>query len=146
MSPSASALAAVNVRAAGLEAVTMVESDLFAAVEGELDLVIANPPYLVDAEHRTYRDGGGARGTDLAERIVREGLPRLAPGGRLVLYTGVPIVDGRDPFRDAIAPLLTGVRARYRELDPDVFGEELERPAYADVERIAAVALVVDRD
>jgi hypothetical protein len=30
---------------------------------------------------------------------------------------------------------------RARELDPDVFGEELERPAYAGVDRIAVVAL-----
>ena len=33
-----------------------------------------------------------------------------------------------------------GWRWRYRELDPDVFGEELDEPAYADAERIAAVA------
>jgi len=31
----------------------------------------------------------------------------------------------------------------YRELDPDVFGEELERPAYARVERIAVIGLDV---
>jgi len=29
----------------------------------------------------------------------------------------------------------------YRELDPDVFGEELDRSAYRNVERIAVVAL-----
>ena len=31
---------------------------------------------------------------------------------------------------------------RYREIDPDVFGEELEQAAYADVDRIAAVGAV----
>jgi hypothetical protein len=31
----------------------------------------------------------------------------------------------------------------YEEIDPDVFGEELERPAYAHVDRIAAVGLTV---
>jgi hypothetical protein len=31
----------------------------------------------------------------------------------------------------------------YEELDPDVFGEELEQAQYAQVERIAAVGLRV---
>jgi len=35
---------------------------------------------------------------------------------------------------------------RYREVDPDVFGEELLNPAYRDVERIAAVVLCVSRN
>ena len=34
---------------------------------------------------------------------------------------------------------------RYEELDPDVFGEELEVPAYRQVERIAAVLLTLRR-
>jgi hypothetical protein len=34
---------------------------------------------------------------------------------------------------------------RYRELDPDIFGEELEKQAYADVERIAAVAAIATK-
>ena len=33
----------------------------------------------------------------------------------------------------------------YREMDPDVFGEELDEPAYLDAERIAVVALVVQK-
>ncbi|MNF15327.1 hypothetical protein D3C80_2178860 [compost metagenome] len=33
----------------------------------------------------------------------------------------------------------------YRELDPDVFGEELLTPGYQRVERIAVVALIVTR-
>lgn len=34
----------------------------------------------------------------------------------------------------------------YHQLDPEVFGEELERPASVEVERIAAVALDLRRD
>ncbi|MGH8462790.1 MAG: SAM-dependent methyltransferase, partial [Pseudomonas sp.] len=34
---------------------------------------------------------------------------------------------------------------RYRELDPDVFGEQLSEPGYQQVERIAAVTLTVTR-
>jgi hypothetical protein len=33
----------------------------------------------------------------------------------------------------------------YRELDPDVFGEDLDEPAYAQVERIALVGAVIVR-
>ena len=35
-----------------------------------------------------------------------------------------------------------GCSLDYRELDPDVFGEELDRPAYRDVDRIAVVAAI----
>ena len=34
-------------------------------------------------------------------------------------------------------------KVHYEEIDPDVFGEELENPAYAEVERIAAVVLTL---
>jgi hypothetical protein len=78
-------------------------------------------------------------------RILREGLPRLAPGGRLVLYTGSAIADGRDAFREEASRIVaeSGCRCDYTEIDPDVFGEELETPTYQHVERIAAVSLTV---
>jgi release factor glutamine methyltransferase len=145
INPQATRFARVNAELAGAAArVEVVQGDLFAPVTRAFDLAIANPPYLVDAEQRTYRDGGGDLGTGLAVRIVREALERLSPGGRLILYTGAPIVDGEDRVRAAIEPLLAarGARWTYAELDPDVFGEELDTPAYAGVDRIAAVALV----
>lgn len=145
VNPAALRLARVNAHLAGVaDRVELACGDLFAPVSGDFDLVIANPPYLLDAGHRVYRDGGGAIGEGLAVRIVREGLARLASGGQLVLYTGAPIIDGRDRVREAIAPILDAGAARwtYEELDPDVFGEELELPAYAAVERIAVVAAI----
>jgi methylase of polypeptide subunit release factors len=116
-------------------------------VDGLFDLVVANPPYLNDASERAYRHGGGRFGEALSIRIVREGLERLAPGGRLVLYTGVAMAEGCDPLLQAVTPYLQGHGWpwHYRELDPDVFGDELDEPAYADAERIAAVALIVER-
>ncbi|MNI89023.1 hypothetical protein D3C73_1463740 [compost metagenome] len=86
-------------------------------------------------------------GEALSVRIVRESLPRLHQGGSLVLYTGVAMVAGQDPFLDAVQPLLAGdaFAWRYRELDPDVFGEELLKPGYERVERIAVVALTITR-
>jgi SAM-dependent methyltransferase len=139
--------ARANAVLAGAGSTEFQRSDLFLQVNGEFDLIVANPPYLNDGAGRTYRHGGGRWGEALSVRIVREGLPRLAPGGRLVLYTGVPIVDGVDPLLSAVRDELDtlGWRCSYREIDPDVFGEELAEPAYARVERIAAVGLVVDR-
>lgn len=142
INPLALRYARVNAALAGVERqVEIVESDVLRAVEGPLDLVVANPPYLADERGRTYRDGGGPQGIDLSVRIAREALARLSPGGRLLLYTASPVTEGRDPLREALEPLLAGADADYRELDPDVFGEELERPAYAAADRIAVVVL-----
>lgn len=123
-----------------------VLSDVLQAVDGPLDLVVANPPYLLDREARLYRHGGGDFGGELSVRIVRESLERLAPGGRLLLYSGTPVVNGEDQLLRALQPLLDASPARYRyaELDPDVFGEELDNPAYAQAERIAAVGLTLE--
>ena len=139
--------ARANAELAGMADVLFAQGDLFSAVEGDFDFIVANPPYLNDSAQRTYRHGGGNWGGALSERIVREGLTRLAPGGRLVLYTGAAIVQGADPLLDALREPLGahGWPWRYHELDPDVFGEELAEPAYADAERIAVVALVVQR-
>ena len=141
---AALALAGVNARAAGVAAET-VRSDLLEQVEGEVDLIIANPPYLVDAGERSYRDGKGQHGTGLSVRIVKESLQRLSRdgGGSLLLYTGVAIFDGVDPFFEQIRHDLeqSTVSYRYEELDPDIFSSELREPAYVEAERIAAVLL-----
>jgi methylase of polypeptide subunit release factors len=139
-------LAHVNARHAGIPA-NCLESDLLNALDGDFDLILANPPYLADPGKRAYRDGGGALGLDLGFRILREGLARLAPGGILLLYTGVPIAEGIDPLLEFARRTIpaAGYRFDYSEIDPDVFGEELDRPDYAGIDRIAAVALTVFR-
>jgi len=136
------AFAAVNAALAE-RTVELAHSDLLRDVAGAFSLIVANPPYMRDPAARLYRDGGGAFGEQLSLRIVRESLARLGPGGTLLLYTGSAIVDGKDPLYEALAELLCDLEHHYEELDPDVFGEELERPGYERVERIAAVALSV---
>jgi release factor glutamine methyltransferase len=144
VNPRALRYAEVNAVLARSEAV-LAESDVLAGVSGAFDLIVANPPYMRDHAQRAYRDGGGAHGEALSVRIVRESLQRLAPGGTLLLYTGAAIVDGEDVFLSALRPLLEDWTFSYEELDPDVFGEELEQPGYERVERIAAVGLSVRR-
>ncbi|AZF48287.1 MULTISPECIES: class I SAM-dependent methyltransferase [unclassified Pseudomonas] len=147
INPRALRLTAVNAELAGLANVSVYQSDVLTSVEGEFDLIVANPPYMNDDRQRAYRHGGGALGEQLSVRIVSESLPRLAIGGSLVLYTGVAMVAGGDAFLEAVKPLLTSDAYgwTYRELDPDVFGEELDKPGYERVERIAVVALTVTR-
>lgn len=146
INPAALEAAAVNADLAGCDGAVLHLGDLLAGQPGRFDLIVGNPPYLVDLAERTYRHGGGALGWDLSLRIVRECVPRLAPGGRLVLYTGAAIVGGRDGFRTACSGLLDaqGLDWRYEEIDPDVFGEELVAAPYDRADRIAAVALIID--
>ena len=142
VNPAALRLARANAEAAGVE-VEAVESADLAGVDGPIDVALANPPYIIDDSDRAYRDGGGMLGAQVSLDMAKMATARLAPGGRLILYTGSAIVDGHDALREALAAL--GCALRYRELDPDVFGEELEKLAYARVDRIALVAAILTR-
>ena len=116
-------------------------------VEGPIELAIANPPFIRDAVGRAYRDGGGMHGAALSLDWATATAARLAPGGRMLLYTASAIVGGRDALRDALADRVAaqGCTLRYAEIDPDIFGEQLDEPGYEEVERIAAVGVVIAR-
>jgi len=136
-------LTRVNAVVAGVS-IQARNSDLLAHVEGNFDLIVANPPYMVDRAERAYRHGGGPLGATLSLAIIDAALERLNPGGTLLLYTGSAIVDGVDLFLRAVSQRLQGKCSwSYRELDPDIFGEELETGTYAVADRIAAVFLCV---
>lgn len=138
-------LCAVNSNFSGLKNCVSLNSDLFDRVNGDFDLIVSNPPYLNDPLERRYRHGGGALGSELSLRIAEGSLSRLRPSGTLLLYTGSPIVAGKDAFYEAAAEVLAQRRLTwsYEELDPDVFGEELATDRYANVDRIAAVVLII---
>lgn len=146
INPAALKMARVNAALAGVRA-SVVHSDVLAGVSGVVDIIISNPPYMADAEHRTYRDGGGQHGTALSIRIVDQALERLGRsprGGTLLMYTGSAVArGGRDRFLEQVQPMLRrrATDFSYEELDPDVFPAQLAEPGYADVERIAVVLL-----
>lgn len=147
INPTALRFTAVNAALAETENVSTWHSDLLDSASGDFDLIVANPPYMQDSQKRAYRHGGERLGSALSVRIVEQAIHRLTPGGSLVLYTGAPWVDGVDLFLEHARPIvdLPGFTWSYREVDPDVFGEELETENYTQAERIAAVVLTVTR-
>lgn len=144
INPVALAYTAANAQTSGIP-VNLMLGDALGPAKGKFDLIISNPPYLDDTAGRAYRDGGEGLGRALSLRIATEAIAHLAVGGTLLLYTGVAMVDDTDPFINDLMPLLiaSGFDWSYEEIDPDIFGEELERSAYAQAHRIAAVGLVV---
>jgi len=146
VNPKALRLARINAAAAGVEIETIETSGL-EGVDTPLDVAMLNPPYIVDDAGRDYRDGGGMHGGQVSLDLTIEAMAHLAPGGRVILYTGSAIVGGRDELAEALAAETRrrGFRLDYREIDPDVFGEELVKPQYRDVERIAVVGAVIRR-
>lgn len=147
INPAALRAAEANARAAGVTNVSFRQSDMLRAVEGSFDLVVSNPPFMVDRSARAYRHGGGPLGAGLSLSVVEAARERLSPEGSLVLFTGSAIVGGADPFREAAGALCAeaGLSWTYREFDPDAYGEELDDPAYAEAERIALVVLTATR-
>ncbi|WP_339649317.1 class I SAM-dependent methyltransferase [Halopseudomonas pelagia] len=145
INPQALHMTRINAQVAAVGNVIPKLGSLLDDVEGTLDLIIANPPYMMDAQERAYRHGGGELGAGLSIQIVEQALGKLAKGGTLLLYTGVAMVRGTDPFRAQLQQLLhsSDCHWQYQELDPDVFSEELRRPEYASVERIAAILLTL---
>jgi hypothetical protein len=100
----------------------------------------------MDPDGRDYRDGGDLHGARIALDMAEAAVAKLSPNGRLILYTGSAIIGGADPLHEALADLADRHRFTlcYREIDPDVFGEELEKPFYHDVERIALIAATME--
>jgi methylase of polypeptide subunit release factors len=145
VSEKALSFSRANISINAVNRVETLHSDVLGSISGDIDLIIANPPYLIDAQNRLYRDGGGEFGLELSLRIVREALEHLKTDGTLVLYTGTPVVGGHDLLREALVPTIeaTGLAFEYEELDPDVFGEELAHPPYDQADRIAVVALIL---
>lgn len=145
INPKALAFASFNAQLANIQGVSLVKSDLYAKIKTPVDLIISNPPYLIDQKARAYRHGGGEYGSLLSTRIVEEGLPLLAANGAMILYTASAIVDGHNTFFNSLKTIMQNkaYQFEFEEIDPDVFGEELLLPEYQKADRIAVVSLVV---
>jgi len=101
VSPAAAAVAAANVRGAGLsDRVGVLVADWCAALQPEarFDLIVSNPPYVetgaldalareLHAEPRLALDGG-IDGLEAYRRLVPDAAALLTPGGRLLVEVG----------------------------------------------------------
>jgi methylase of polypeptide subunit release factors len=137
--PAAARLAGINARFGGVAA----EIKIGDRIPTGCDLVIANPPYMIDTARRAYRDGGALYGGEVAVNWAEQALSSLTAGGALLLYTGAPIVEGSAPLLEELEKLANGAGAilRHSEIDPDIFGNELRGPEYSAVDRIAALRI-----
>jgi len=98
VSEDALALARENAAALGIGNVRLLRSDLFSAVEGEFDGIVANLPYVPESERASLSREvmhdpalalfGGDDGLDVIRRFIPEAYSRLKPGAWLVLEIG----------------------------------------------------------
>ncbi len=98
VSPDALSLAHENAAALKVANADFIESDLFSAVGGPFDGIVANLPYVPDSERATISREvshdpalalfSGADGLDLIRRFIPEAFEHLKPGGWLVLEIG----------------------------------------------------------
>lgn len=98
VSEDALSLARENAAALAVENAELLRSDLFSNVAGGFDGIVANLPYVPDAERATMAREvlhdpalalfSGSDGLDLIRRFVPEAFQRLKPGGWIVLEIG----------------------------------------------------------
>jgi HemK-like putative methylase len=102
LTDGAVALARANVERLGLAArLTVAQGDLFAPIalrlHGAVDVITCNPPYISTAKLATRDDlagepreafDGGPYGVTIHQRVARDALALLRPGGWLVMEFG----------------------------------------------------------
>ncbi len=147
LTDSTVALARRNVDRLGTGArVSIRQGDLFAAFEGDnlegaVDMIVCNPPYistgrlegdrahLLESEPREAFDGG-PYGISIHQRLIRDALVFLKPGGWLLFEFG----EGQD--RQAAALL-----SRIKTYEPVTFATDRDGKP-----RVAIVRKIDDRD
>jgi len=98
VSPDALALATENAAALEITNASFLESDLFSAINGTFDGIVANLPYVPESERATMAREvlhdpalalfSGADGLDLIRRFIPQAYQHLNPGGWLVMEIG----------------------------------------------------------
>lgn len=145
INPQALSFSAVNAKAAKMDLI-LAQSDVLQDIDQKFDFIFANPPYLVDDEQRQYRHGGQLDGAEMAFVILQQAIRQLSPQGHLFLYTGAAISQDNNLLYTAIKIFMQDYPDyswHYQEIDPDVFGEELEHSQYQHIDRISLALITV---
>ena len=98
VSPDALALAAENAAMLEITNASFLETDLFSAIDGGFDGIVANLPYVPESERTAMAREvlhdpalalfSGADGLDLIRRFIPQAFHQLVPGGWLVMEIG----------------------------------------------------------
>lgn len=108
VNPRALAMARFN---AGLNTIDNVEfrdGDMFAAVEGEtFDLVVSNPPFIIQPESRHIFLNSGTDDDDICRRLAQDAPRFLNDGGFCIFNANWAVIDGQD-WKARLAEWFTG--------------------------------------
>lgn len=122
LSEAALLVAKHNARQQGFEEqIAFVRSDLFAGVQTQFDLIVTNPPYIVEGEIDALQAevarseprlalSGGVDGLDCIRRIIAAAPAYLKPGGWLFMEIGAD-------QQEAVKGLLHGAGQAYTQID-----------------------------
>jgi HemK-related putative methylase len=118
INPRALEFARFNAALNGKRNIEFVLSDLFSSIEGNCDLLLANPPYLPDGGAQAGDNfwSGGIEGTNLLRRIVHDLPLRLERGGTAHLIALYPLPAGTS-LKTLFNSWLDGALDRYEALD-----------------------------
>jgi carbamoyltransferase len=87
INPRALRFARFNAQLNGIENVSFRLGNLYAAVTGQFETILANPPFVPSpSQDYRFRDGG-ANGEEILAEIIRGSAARLTPNGRLFIVT-----------------------------------------------------------
>jgi len=118
INPRAIEFGRFNAALNGASNVEFALSDLFAMVEGDCDLMLANPPYIPDCTAPAGENfwSGGEQGTAILRRIVEAIPERLAETGTAHVIALYPLQPGR-LLKDEFDRWLGGAIGGYQVLD-----------------------------
>ena len=97
VNPRALAISRFNAGLNGLANVQFRDGDMFSAVEGEtFDLIVSNPPFIIQPESRHTFLNSGTEGDDICRRLAKDAPRFLNDGGFCIFNANWAVVDGED--------------------------------------------------
>ncbi len=118
INPRALEFARFNAALNGITNAEFVLSDLFSAIKGTCDLLLANPPYIPDSTAPAGENfwSGGAEGTSLLRAIVEAIPTRLDEAGTAHIVALYPLLP-QTSLRAQFDQWLNGTLEQYQVLD-----------------------------